>query len=124
LPFVQTTSLKRFFKILAHDIVPVVYGGADYCQHAPPHSYIDARKFKPKDLAGFKKILDEDDELYNEYFWWKDYYSVEYNIEDMSRHGFCDLCQKLHEQKKMTSELIPILELHSSKLHDFRKILI
>jgi alpha-1,3-fucosyltransferase len=36
-----------------HSPGPVVYGGADYCQHAPPHLYIDARKFKPKDLAGF-----------------------------------------------------------------------
>ncbi|EFX76409.1 hypothetical protein DAPPUDRAFT_248910 [Daphnia pulex] len=54
-------------QILAHDIVAVVYGGAEYIQHAPPHSYIDARKFKPTDLAGFLKILNEDDELYNEH---------------------------------------------------------
>jgi alpha-1,3-fucosyltransferase len=46
---------EKLFKILAHDVVPVVYGGADYTQQAPPISYIDARKFKPKDLAGFKK---------------------------------------------------------------------
>ncbi len=100
MPFVQTTSLKRFFKILAHDIVPVVYGGADYCQHAPTHSYKDARKFRPKDLAGFLKMLDEDDELYNEYFWWKDYYSVEYSIEDMSRHAFCDVSKTARAGKR------------------------
>jgi alpha-1,3-fucosyltransferase len=88
---------EKFFKIMGHDIVPIVYGGADYTQHAPPHSYIDARKFKPKELAAYLKLLDANDTLYNEYFWWKDYYSVEYSVEDMTRHGFCDLCQKLHE---------------------------
>ena len=90
---------EKFFKIMGHDLVPVVYGGADYTQHAPPHSYIDARKFKPKELAAYLKLLDANDTLYNEYFWWKDYYSVEYSVEDMSRHGFCDLCRKLHEQQ-------------------------
>jgi alpha-1,3-fucosyltransferase len=88
---------EKFFKIMGHHIVPVVYGGADYSQHAPPHSYIDARKFKPKELAAYLKLLDANDTLYNEYFWWKDYYSVEYSVEDMSRHGFCDLCRKLHQ---------------------------
>jgi alpha-1,3-fucosyltransferase len=88
---------EKFFKIMGHHIVPVVYGGADYSQHAPPHSYIDARKFKPKELAAYLKLLDANDTLYNEYFWWKDYYQVEYSVEDMTRHGFCDLCQKLHE---------------------------
>jgi alpha-1,3-fucosyltransferase len=102
---------EKLFKILAHDIVPVVYGGPDYSQHAPPHSYIDARKFKPKYLAGFLKILDEDDELYNEYFWWKDYYSEEYSSEDISRHGFCYLCQKLHEQENNDIQTYPDLDL-------------
>jgi alpha-1,3-fucosyltransferase len=90
---------EKFFKIMGHDIVPVVYGGADYTQHAPPHSYIDARKFKPKQLAAYLKLLGANDTLYNEYFWWKDYYRVEYSVEDMTRHGFCDLCQKLHQQQ-------------------------
>ncbi|EFX82063.1 hypothetical protein DAPPUDRAFT_49176 [Daphnia pulex] len=90
---------EKFFKIMGHHIVPVVYGGADYSQYAPPHSYINAREFKPKELAAYLKLLDANDTLYNEYFWWKDYYDVEYSIEDMSRHGFCDLCRKLHQQQ-------------------------
>lgn len=88
---------EKFFKIMGHDIVPIVYGGADYSQHAPPHSYIDARQFKPKELAAYLKLLDANDTLYKEYFWWKDHYRVEYSVEDMTRHAFCDLCRKLHE---------------------------
>jgi alpha-1,3-fucosyltransferase len=59
---------EKFFKIMGHHIVPVVYGGADYTQHEPPHSYIDARKFKPKELAAYLKLLGANDTLYNEYF--------------------------------------------------------
>jgi alpha-1,3-fucosyltransferase len=43
-------------------------------------------------------LLITNETLYNEYFWWKDYYRVEFTLEDRSRHAFCDLCQKLHEQ--------------------------
>jgi alpha-1,3-fucosyltransferase len=88
---------EKFFKILDLYMVPIVYGGADYTQHAPMHSYIDARQFKPKELATYLKQLDVDDALYNEYFWWKDHYRVEFISESTSRHGFCGLCQKLHD---------------------------
>ncbi|KZS14698.1 putative Alpha--fucosyltransferase C [Daphnia magna] len=94
---------EKFFKIMAHDIIPVVYGGADYTKYAPPHSYINAGKFKPKELAAYLNLLDANDTLYNEYFWWKDHYRVESSIEDMSRHGFCGLCQKLHEDSSYKS---------------------
>ena len=94
---------EKFFKIMGHNLVPIVYGGADYSRHAPPHSYIDARQFKPKELAAYLKLLDANETLYNEYFWWKDHYRVEYSVEDMTRHGFCDLCQKLHDGDKFES---------------------
>ncbi|XP_046639939.1 alpha-(1,3)-fucosyltransferase C-like [Daphnia pulicaria] len=81
---------EKFFKILDLYVIPIV-------EHAPPHSYIDALKFKPKELAAYLKILDSDYALYNEYFWWKDHYRVEFISENTSRHGFCSLCQQLHD---------------------------
>jgi alpha-1,3-fucosyltransferase len=101
---------EKFFKIMGHDIVPIVYGGADYSRHAPPHSYIDARHFKPKELAAYLKQLDADDALYNEYFWWKDHYRVEYSVDDRSRHAFCDLCQMLHESDDDQVQTYPQME--------------
>jgi alpha-1,3-fucosyltransferase len=94
---------EKFFKVMDHDIVPIVYGAADYARHAPPHSYIHAGKFKPKELADYLKLLDANETLYEEYFWWKDHFRVESSVEDMSRHGFCDLCQKLHEDSEFKS---------------------
>jgi alpha-1,3-fucosyltransferase len=90
---------EKFFEIMNHDIVPVVYGGANYSRIAPPHSYIDALKFTPETLANYLKLLDANDELYNEYFWWKGHYNVEAGLEIMARQGFCNLCKKLHQDE-------------------------
>lgn len=90
---------EKFFEIMNRDVVPVVYGGADYSRIAPPHSYIDALQFTPERLAQYLKLLDADDRLYNEYFWWKGHYTVESGVEQMARHGFCDLCKKLHQDE-------------------------
>lgn len=85
-----------FFEMMNHDIVPIVYGGANYSLHAPIHSYIDARQFKPKELAAYLKLLDANETLHGEYFWWKDHYRVKSSVKDMSDNAFCHLCQELH----------------------------
>ena len=86
---------EKFFWIMTRNIVPVIYGGADYNRIAPPHSYIDANQLEPKELAEYLLLLDANETLYNEYFWWKDYYYVEAGPEQMVKRGFCELCKKL-----------------------------
>ena len=76
---------EKFFWIMTRNIVPVVYGGANYSLIAPPHSYIDANQFEPKELAEYLLILGANKTLYNEYFWWKDYYKVEAGPDDKPR---------------------------------------
>ena len=93
----QDYVTEKFFHILAHDLVPVVYGGANYSAIAPPHSFIDALQFTPAQLAAYLSRLSANDTLYNEFFWWKGLYAVEAGVEQMARHGFCDLCKKLHD---------------------------
>jgi alpha-1,3-fucosyltransferase len=89
---------EKFFHIMSlRDIVPVVYGGANYAEFAPEHSYIDALSFEPQQLAAYLKTLAANETLYGEYLWWKDDYIVEAGLQQMVRHGFCDLCRKLHE---------------------------
>jgi alpha-1,3-fucosyltransferase len=95
-------ATEKFFEILKHKIVPVVYGGANYSQIAPHHSYIDALDFTPEKLAEYLKLVDSNDTLYNEYFWWKDHYEVEAGVDQMASHGFCDLCKKLHQDQGVT----------------------
>ena len=67
---------EKFFNLLDRNIVPIVYGAGNYEAIAPPHSYIDALKYTPLQLAEYLDILDKNDTLYNEYFWWKPYYKL------------------------------------------------
>lgn len=100
---------EKFFNILNYNMVPIVYGAANYSAIAPPHSYINAMDYTPKALAEYLKLLDANDALYNEYFWWKKHYTVENGVYQMARHAFCDLCQKLHQdqQVKIYEDFVP-----------------
>jgi alpha-1,3-fucosyltransferase len=90
---------EKFYRALAKDIVPIVYGGADYTQYAPPHSFINIADFKsPKDLAAYLKLLDGNDALYLEYFQWKKHYDV----VRKPKKGWCDLCAKLNDPNLQT----------------------
>ncbi|KAJ8019419.1 Glycoprotein 3-alpha-L-fucosyltransferase A [Holothuria leucospilota] len=71
---------ETFWQILAWGVVPVVIGAPkeDYLRVAPPHSFVYADKFETLDkFVNYIKLLDSDDELYNEYFKWKEKGRVE-----------------------------------------------
>ncbi|XP_059351261.1 alpha-(1,3)-fucosyltransferase C-like [Daphnia carinata] len=100
---------EKFFETMNRRLIPIVYGGANYSQIAPVHSYINALEYTPEELANYLKILDANDTLYNEFFWWKDHYDVESHITQMTRHSFCGLCKKLHQDEGVT-KFYPTLE--------------
>jgi hypothetical protein len=77
-----------------NDYIPVVYGGADYTQFAPLHSYINIADFKsPKELAEYLLLLDKNEALYNKHFDWK----KDYEVIRKPLGGWCDLCEKLND---------------------------
>lgn len=45
---------EKFFNTMQSSMIPVVLGGANYSNVAPPHSYINAMLYSPEELA---KIL-------------------------------------------------------------------
>ena len=62
-------------------MIPVVLNGADMSQVAPPHSYINVMDFNTtEELASYLNKVDQDDELFASYFWWRDYYTVKVEI--------------------------------------------
>ena len=100
---------EKFFNAIMKNVIPVVLGGAlngtkhssDYTNGlgAPHHSFIDARQYSnPKQLAEYLNILYASPELYAEYFWWKDYYTVTYNVTNVVTNNYCDICRRLHEE--------------------------
>ncbi len=85
---------EKFYRALGQNIVPIVYGGADYTDYAPPHSFINVADFgSPKDLAAYLKLLASNEALYMEYFQWKKHYAVVRS----PKKGWCDLCAKLND---------------------------
>ena len=84
---------EKFYRALSRDVVPIVYGGADYSQFAPPHSYINVADFKsPKDLANYLLLLHNNDALYVRHFEWK----RDWEVQSLPSDGFCDLCERLN----------------------------
>jgi len=81
LDFITVLVTEKFFAILELDVVPIVFGAADYRAIAPEHSFINALDFSsPAKLAEYLHFLDENDELYLDYFDWKSHYRVETSI--------------------------------------------
>jgi len=98
---------EKFYRALDNGVVPIVYGGADDSQYAPPHSYINIADFKsPKELADYLKLLDKNDALYLKYFEWKKYYQV----VRRPMKGWCDLCAKLNEDVQVTKSYDDVAE--------------
>ena len=83
--------------MMKYPIVPIVYGVHDhYDKIAPTHSFINAAKFENmKQLADYLILLDKNDTLYNEYFWWKPHFNVCDFVEEKNK-SMCHLCASLH----------------------------
>ncbi|XP_046642714.1 alpha-(1,3)-fucosyltransferase C-like [Daphnia pulicaria] len=83
---------EKLYRPLAHDTVPVVYGGSDYSLYLPAGSYVNARDFEnPEALANHLKKLMANDTLYASYFQWRSQYVVDAAPLD----GWCHLCRLL-----------------------------
>ncbi len=87
----------RFFGMMHHPIIPIVFSlHEDHELIAPTHSFINAAKFETMNkLADYLIMLDNNDTLYNEYFWWKPHFQVHDSPEYTSK-GMCHLCAALH----------------------------
>ena len=89
--------LYFFFR---HDVIPIVMGAApeDYKRAAPPHSYIHVEDFEsPKELAEYLIKLDQNDDLYNEYFRWKG------TGTNINTFFWCRICAMLHKSRESHS---------------------
>ena len=92
---------EKFFWMADYNVVPVVFDVHDnFKRLAPAKSYINALDFSSvKELADYLKLLDKNDDLYNEYFRWKNHFGVVPNMNDPKFYrGLCRLCSVLHER--------------------------
>lgn len=88
---------EKLYNILKLDVVPVVYGGANYKRIAPPKSVINVMDFKSvKDLANYILFLDKNPKEYIKFFEWKRHFVV----ETSNKITLCSLCAKLNAKIK------------------------
>lgn len=81
---------EKLYRALAHNVVPVVLGGADYSKYLPEGSYVDARHFKnASQLARFLKEVASSEETYSSYLSWHELYDVVEHPMD----NWCALCR-------------------------------
>ncbi|KAL4232060.1 Alpha-(1 3)-fucosyltransferase 7 [Mactra antiquata] len=88
---------KFFINGLQHDVIPIVMGAApeDYARAAPPHSFIHVDEFdSPEELAQYLHKLDKNDDLYNDYFRWKNTGTF------INTYFWCRVCALLHETSR------------------------
>ncbi|XP_050403914.1 glycoprotein 3-alpha-L-fucosyltransferase A [Patella vulgata] len=88
---------KFFVNGLQHDVIPVVMGARkeDYEKVAPPNSFIHVDDFKsPEELAAYLQKLDQNDDLYNQYFKWKGTGNF------LNTKFWCRLCALLNDENR------------------------
>jgi len=95
--------------MMRHPIILVVLDAhGHYAKAAPPHSYINALDFpSTRHLADYLLKLDADDELYNQYFWWKDHFYIRNSLlSGMFYRTFCSLCAVLHNPSHLKAHQV------------------
>lgn len=85
---------EKFFNILDYDIIPIVFGGANYSRHLPYSGYIDALSFQsPRHLSEYLAHLIKHPEEYNKFFEWKKDYQFS------EEYFGCQICRKLNDKQ-------------------------
>ncbi|CAM1303878.1 FUT7 (predicted) [Pycnogonum litorale] len=84
---------KFFVNGLGNDVIPIVMGARpeDYRRQSPPKSHIHVDDYEsPQHLAEYLHKLDQNDELFNQYFQWKG------TGEFINTYFWCRLCAMLN----------------------------
>ncbi|XP_073954859.1 alpha-(1,3)-fucosyltransferase C-like isoform X1 [Choristoneura fumiferana] len=90
--FAEDYITEKVKNALLNDVVPIVYGAANYSRFLPPGSYIDARKHEPKELASIMAHIIKTPAAYHDFFRWKSLYTYH------PAKYVCRLCAVLNNQ--------------------------
>lgn len=89
---------EKVFNVLQYRILPVVRGGANYSALLPPHSFIDASRMRPRELAQLLHRLTEHEDEYEAYFQWRDHFEVTQVKGEEALE--CQLCERMQQRQK------------------------
>lgn len=99
---ISADYVTDLYSTMKYEVVPVLFGLADYSNFAPTNSYINANDFETaKDLANYLLYLDKNPKDYIKYFWWREHYKS-IIISESQLDNYCDACTKLTGDEKDT----------------------
>lgn len=96
--FAEDYVTEKLLTALHNDVVPIVYGGADYSRFLPPGSYIDGRRYSIYELAATMDRLAHSPRAYREFFKWKTYYTYD---GPSFNENVCRICEGLNDNNLM-----------------------
>ena len=100
---------EKTFKILEPGMttVPIIMSGVTNLEQIlPPKSYIDVNSFtSPAELAKYLVLLDEDDDLYNEYFAWRATYTC---VLSWIPCAFCRAFHKVYGHENTVTDIMRV----------------
>ena len=116
----QDYVTEKFFHSFEYNMVPVVFGGANYSLYAPPGSYINALDYDSvEDLAKHLTYLDQNDDEYLKYFSWRGQFTMQVFY---TNDHLCMICQKIHEYLNPNMTVVAGAEFRSKSTYpSFRK---
>jgi alpha-1,3-fucosyltransferase len=98
---------EKFWNALSRNLLPIVLGGSNYTQIAPPKSFINVADFtSPAQLGKYLNYLAGNLTAYSEYFEWKQYFNVYSAEEQYLSRAMCKLCEKLNSPYEEEPEKI------------------
>ncbi|KPJ13477.1 Alpha-(1,3)-fucosyltransferase C [Papilio machaon] len=99
--FAEDYVTEKLLTALNHNMIPIVYGGADYSRFLPPNTYLDALQMRPKELADTIVHLMISPEQYIQYFWWKSQYTYAQTMDSV-----CAVCAALNNKTMMETRTV------------------
>lgn len=93
--FAEDYVTEKLLTALQHNVVPVIYGGANYSRFLPPGSYLDANKFNVYELAAIMDRLMHTPNVYKQYFKWKS----QLTYSDPKVENVCAVCAALNNRE-------------------------
>ncbi|CAG9786046.1 unnamed protein product [Diatraea saccharalis] len=97
--FSEDYVTEKLLHALRNNVVPVVYGGANYTRFMPNGIYLNAREMGTQKLAAKMNQLISDPEKYADYFKWKRHYTYHSLHESPETDEYCRFCAILNDEQ-------------------------
>ncbi|VVD04032.1 unnamed protein product [Leptidea sinapis] len=94
--FAEDYVTEKLLNALNNNVVPIVYGAADYTRYLPNGSYLDAMILGPTKLATEINDIIKNKTRYYDYFRWKNHFVY----EQADKPSVCNLCEWLNNEEK------------------------